>query len=90
MSNPVNRDVEADFLSAYLAEYKSYKAAGLHDRAEAVAAVLRGLGHEVAPRSPKAPEGVKERAVVVEPLERAVEADAPPPKRGPGRPPKAV
>lgn len=69
------RDVEGDYLRAYLAEYASYKAAGLEKRAEDVARALRALGHEV--------PAVKERAVyaAAEPLERAVEADTAPPKK---------
>ena len=70
------RDVEAEYAKAYVAEYESYKTAGLDDRAKAVAAELRKLGHEVE-SAPK-----KERAVSPEPLERAVEADAAPKRRG--------
>jgi len=77
------RDVKADYIAAHLAEFESYKTAGLTERANAVAVVLRQLGVEV----DKAPAGVKERAVAPEPVERAVEADAPP-KRRPGRPKK--
>lgn len=70
------RDPEADFVAAYRAEYATYKNAGLDERAEAVAAELRALGHAV-----DAP-AVKERAVSPDPLERAVEADAAPKRRG--------
>lgn len=78
-----NRDVEADYLAAYIAEYESYKYAGLDDQAKAVAAQLRALGHEVRPKQPAAE--VKEKAVTPPPVERAVEKDEPP-KRPVGRP----
>lgn len=72
------RDIQADYIKAYLAEYESYQKAN-DPRADDVVEALRGLGHEI-----KRPEGVKERAVP-EPLEKAVEADTPPKRRG--RPP---
>jgi hypothetical protein len=62
------RDERADFLRAHIEEYQSYRANGLHDRADAVARVLRVLGHDV---------GVKERAIPA-PVERAVEGDEAP------------
>lgn len=81
MTHP-NRDVDADYLAAYVAEHDKYKAAGLDDLAAGVAAVLLGLGHDVRPKTKEAP--VKERAVTPEPTEKAVEVE----KRGPGRPAK--
>jgi hypothetical protein len=66
------RDIKGDYIRAYLAEYHSYKAAGLEKRAEDVARALRDLGHEVQP--------ARERAVSPPPVERAVEADVAPPK----------
>ncbi len=73
------RDEAADFKAAYLAEYAAYRAVGLDDRAEAVAAVLRTLGHDVK-------QATKEAAVAEPAPERAVEE---PPRRRPGRPKKA-
>lgn len=70
------RDVEGDYAKALRAEYETYKKYGREDRAKEVAAELHRVGHEVA----SAP--VKERAVSPEPLERAVEADAAPKRRG--------
>lgn len=81
---PQNRDVDADYLAAYIAEYESYKFGGLDEQARAVAAELSRLGHEV---RPKPPAEAKERAVVPPPVERAVEKDEPP-KRPVGRPVK--
>ena len=65
------RDIAADYRKAYLAEYENYKAAGYTDRAAAVADALRALGYEVE-RAP-----VKERAIPQEPLETAVDDNAP-------------
>lgn len=78
------RDVAADFLAAHIAEYESYRAAGLYEKANEVAVVLRQLGHQV----DKAPAGVKERAVSDPVVEQAVPAESTPPKRR-GRPPKS-
>lgn len=80
MKTHPNRDVDADYQAAYLAEYDKYKAAGLDDLAAGVEAVLLGLGVDVRPKQKEAP--VKERAVSPEPTEKAVDVE----KRGPGRP----
>ncbi len=77
-----NRDIDADYKEALIREHESYRAAGLDDRAKAVADVLRDLGHDVRPK-PKAE--AQERAVDPAPLERAVEKDEPA-KRPVGRP----
>lgn len=82
MTSPV-RDIRADYIAAYLAEYNTHKAAGSHDHADAVAEVLAQLGHEVRPKKPAI--GDKERAIPDEQLETAVEA----PKRR-GRPSKTA
>lgn len=71
------RDVNADYINAYLAEYERFVSYGREDMAELVAKELRALGHEVKPKTAPA----KEHAVSPEPLERAVEQDEPP-KRG--------
>lgn len=71
----MTRDERDDFLKAHIAEYESYRASGLDERAESVAEVLRtGYGHEVNP--PKAVPA-KERAVAPAELEMAIEADVP-------------
>lgn len=79
------RDEAADYLAAHIAEYESYSSAGMTEKAAEVAAVLHTLGHDVRPQKPV--EGQKERAVSAEPLEQAVDSDAPA-KRRPGRPRK--
>lgn len=79
------RDTAAEYVAAHVAEYESYVTAGMTAKAVEVANVLRQLGHEVRPRRPEA--GQKERAVNPDPLERAVDGDAPA-KRRPGRPKK--
>lgn len=82
------RDERSDYVAAYLDELSSYRAAGLPERANAVIAALRQLGHEV----DKAPAGVKERAVAEAPLETVVPDEAvlvTTPKRR-GRPKKAT
>lgn len=80
-TNPGIRDAAADYLAAHVAEHESYANAGMTEKAAEVAAVLRALGHEVRPEKPT--EGQKERAVAPEPLERAVESDAPVKRRRP-------
>lgn len=60
------RDIAGDYLKAYIAEYGSYTAAGLTEKAADVAKVLKGLGHEV----------VKEKAVAPK-AQKAVEANVP-------------
>ena len=86
------RDVNADYIKAYLAEYDRMKMYGLTDKAEAVAHELSLLGHEVArefteglvvetatPDEPeKAVEPESAEKAVPEALETAVET----PKRG--------
>ncbi len=42
-----NRDEAAAYTDAYLAEYRSYLAAGLTERAEAVAVELRARGVDI-------------------------------------------
>lgn len=79
------RDVEADYIAAHVSEYESYNSAGMTEKAAEVASALRALGHDVRPQKPV--EGQKERAVSTEPLETAVDSDAPA-KRRPGRPRK--
>lgn len=74
-----NRDADADYKAAYIAEYKAYLASGDSERAEAVAAVLRKLGHNIGT--------TVETKVVDTPAEKAVEDT---PKRRPGRPVKAA
>lgn len=71
----MTRDIKADYIKAYLYEYRTCKTAGLTDRADAVARELKKLGHDVEPPIERA---------VPEPLETAVEK----PKRG--RPKKVV
>lgn len=61
------RDIAGDYLKAHIAEYESYKAAGLTERAAEVAKVLKALGHDV----------VKERAVAAPKTQKAVEKDVP-------------
>lgn len=68
------RDEAQDFLNAYRAEYEAYAAAGLTDRAAAVADVLASLGHPVS-----APV---EFAVETAPLETATDTPVPPRRRG--------
>lgn len=77
------RDINAEYVTAYLDEYRSLKRAGMDDRAEAVANELRRLGHEI---RPKPVVGQKERAVEA-PLATAVEGESPKRK---GRPPKTA
>jgi hypothetical protein len=69
------RDERADYTAALIFEYETYATAGLSERAQEVAAVLRALGHEVRPARP-AP-GQKERAVNTEPVEKAVTDENP-------------
>lgn len=69
------RDERADYTAALIFEYETYTTAGLTERAEEVATVLRALGHEVRPQRP-AP-GQKERAVHAEPVEKAVTDENP-------------
>jgi hypothetical protein len=79
--DPEVRDIEGDYIKAYLEEHANYIRAGLQGRANAVAVTLRQLGHEI----DKAPSGEKERAVASTSLEQAVES----PKRR-GRPAKSA
>lgn len=71
------RDVNGDYIKAYLVEYEKFVRSDQPERAEAVARELRALGHEV--KAAKAP--VKETAVDPEPLEKAVEQNEPPKRR---------
>jgi hypothetical protein len=73
------RDVDSDYVKAYLADYERFASLGRDDLLEAIARELRILGHEVKPKATKAP--AKEKAVAPEPLETAVENDEPA-KRG--------
>lgn len=73
-SDGLGRDIEQDFLDAYLAEYRSYLTVGQVDKAAEVADVLRTLGVELEP--------VEEVAIPADDLQKAVPA-----KRG--RPRKA-
>ena len=73
------RNEAEDYLRAYRAEYEAYRAAGLEERAAAVAAVLRNLGDNIEPVAPR------ETVVDHSPVERAVEEPA---VRRRGRPPK--
>lgn len=77
------RDIAADYLAAYIAEFESYRTAGNYEKANEVAVVLRQLGHQV----DKVPTGTKERAVSDPAVEQAVPTESAPPKRR-GRPPK--
>lgn len=78
----MNRDVDADYKAAYIAEYQSYRDSGRHDAAERVARILRdSYGYDVAPKRTKRP--APERADVDRPPENTAE---PAPKRR-GRPP---
>lgn len=46
------RDIEADYKAAYIAEYESYKNAGLNEAAENIAGILRSdYGHDVEGKS---------------------------------------
>ncbi len=74
------RDEAADRLAAHIEEYESYAAAGLADRAKAVAEALKAMGYDVKPE--KAPAGLKERAVDPVETEKAVEDDEAPKRRG--------
>jgi hypothetical protein len=65
------RDVEADVLNATIAEYEKFNAAGLPERAKAVAAELKKLGYDVAPKKATA----KEKAVAADTTEKAVESE---------------
>lgn len=90
MRDATVRDIEADYIQAYLAEFESYKARGHLESAERVAAVLRAMGHDVPPGAKeRAVDTTKERAVdtakecaVDVPHDRAVEGDAAPKRRG--------
>lgn len=77
--DPNSRDIQADYVQAYLSEFASYKAAGNNERAEEVAVLLRHYGVDI-PKKPAA--GTKERAVTDPAVETAVEGDAPPKRRG--------
>lgn len=68
-----NRDEEADYRNAYLAEYESLIAAGNTAKAEEVAACLRRYGYEVSGKT--AVNGV-ERAVEEAPRRRRRAATA--------------
>lgn len=70
------RDIQADYLEAYKAEYALYRGAGLDEKADAVAEVLEGLGHPVKAKAKKAP--AKQRAVAADTTEKAVEGDVNP------------
>lgn len=74
--DPQIRDIKGDYIKAYLVEYEACKQSGRDAHAALVAEELRKLGHEVAPT------GAKERAVDAEPLEKAVEGDEAPKRRG--------
>lgn len=83
LSRPVHipsglRDERADYIAAYLDEYRNLKAAGLTERANEVVVALRALGHEI----DKVPTGAKERAVDTDELEKAVDTEAAPKRRG--------
>lgn len=71
------RDVDADYLAAYQAEYAAYKAAGL-DRADEVAEILDGLGHPVKAKAAPKKTPAKQRAVAADTTEKAVEGDVNP------------
>lgn len=80
-----SRDIDADFLKAYIEEHAAYVAAGDFDRARQVAEILAGLGHQIVKQVKQIPVDDKETAVGEPPLETAIEA---PKKRG--RPRKTV
>lgn len=71
------RDVKADYIAAYLAEYRSYKSSGLDDRANEVAEALKGLGYEVEPPLERAVPDKPETAVE-KPRRRVKKAEEPP------------
>jgi len=71
------RDIEADYVNAYLAEYHVYRGAGLNEKADEVAKILDAMGHPVKESKPKkAP--AKQRAVAADTTEKAVEGDVNP------------
>lgn len=72
------RDVDADYRTAYIAEYESYKRAGLDEQAENVAQILRdGYGHEVEPKSKRQ---TAKRASAPERADQKAPEEAVPPK----------
>lgn len=71
------RDVEGDYVNAYLEQLAVYRSAGLTDKANEVVAVLRQYGVEVG----KVPTGAKERAVTTDDAETATPAEPAAPKR---------
>ncbi|GAA1701593.1 hypothetical protein GCM10009765_58950 [Fodinicola feengrottensis] len=72
------RDVRADFIAAYLAEFKALAAAGRREGAEAVAAVLRDYyGHDV--HGGETPVSVE--AAVAAPLPETAAVSGPQPRR---------
>lgn len=74
------RDIAADYLKAYIAEYELYRAVG-DPRADEVAEVLKDLGHPVGESKEKAAPKkapAKQRAVAHDATEKAVEGDVNP------------
>lgn len=70
------RDIEADYVNAYLAEYNAYCGAGLDEKADEVANILDAMGHPVKAKAKKTP--AKQRAIAADTTEKAVEGDANP------------
>jgi len=70
------RDIEADYVKAYLAEYHLYRGAGLNEKADEVADILDAMGHPVKAKAKKTP--AKQRAVAADTTEKAVEGDVNP------------
>lgn len=73
-----DRDIQADYKAALIAEHNAYVASGETERADGVADELRKIGHNVTSVETK---------VVDAPVERAVEDAS---KRRPVRPVKAA
>ena len=65
------RDVKADYVAAYRAEYEAQKAAGRDDEAEAAAKALRDLGAGVTEKAKK--RSAPERADAKRPAEDTAE-----------------
>ncbi len=81
--DPEVRDIEGDYIKAYLEEHANYIRAGLRDRANAVAVTLRQLGHEIdkaPPEGKSAPSPVPRWSRLSNPPSGAVAPLKPPNK----------